>query len=40
MQIYNPEEYRELLMAAGCRVTEIDALPEKNWIAVVATPDL
>lgn len=39
MQLYNPEEYRKFLTAAGYRVTEIDVRPEKNWITVVATPD-
>jgi hypothetical protein len=39
MRIFNPEQYRKFLMAAGYRVTEIDVRPENNWIAVVATPN-
>jgi hypothetical protein len=37
-QINNPDEYSEFRTAAGCCVTETDVLPEKNWIAFVATP--
>jgi hypothetical protein len=38
--ICSPEEYRDLLEADGCCVTEIDVRPEKHWITLVAKPDV
>jgi ubiquinone/menaquinone biosynthesis C-methylase UbiE len=36
MMLHTPEEYRNLLTEAGYMGIEIDDVPEKNWIAVIA----